>query len=102
LNGFLTGPDGVNIRYRQILPDKNESLFGLHFEIMEDVFDGKRDFRLVVTYRLARYSPSLVRAICTEISRVFAFLGEVGGANQKLEAFFNPMTAAHHPKNSKA
>jgi len=47
LNGTLFNLDGANIRYRQILPDKNESLFGLHFEIMEDVFDGKRDTRLI-------------------------------------------------------
>jgi len=100
LNGALAGPDGISIRYRQILPDKRESLFGLHFEIMEDVFDGKRDFRLVVTYQLARYSPTLVRAICAEISRAFTLLGEANGINRTLETFFTPIAAAPKPKES--
>jgi len=94
LNGTLIGPDGTGIRYRQILPDKGESLFGLHFEIMEDVFDGKRDLRLVVTYRLSRYSPSLVRAIFDEISRVFALFDAVGVADRRLEAFFDHIAIA--------
>lgn len=89
LNGTLIEPNGTNIRYRQILPDKGESLFGLHFEIMEDIFDGKRDFRLIVTYRLSRYSLSLVREIFDEISRVFTLLGAAGVADWSLEAFFD-------------
>jgi len=102
LNGVLTGSDSVNIRYRQILPDKRESLFGLHFEIMEDVFDGKRDFRLVVTYQSARYSTALVNTICAEISRVFALFTDAGGVNRKLEACFTPIAAAPKPKESDA
>jgi acyl carrier protein len=88
LNGTLVGPDGAGIRYRQILPDKRESLFGLHFEIMEDVFDGKRDLRLVVTYQVGRYSTSLVRAILAEINSAFALLDDAGAADRKLEACF--------------
>lgn len=88
LNGILTGPDDTSIRYRQILPDKGESLFGLHFEIMDDVFDGKRDLRLIVTYRVSRYSPPLVQAIIDEIRRVFALLDAPGASDRKLEVFF--------------
>jgi len=102
LNGVLAGSDSVNIRYRQILPDKRESLFGLHFEIMENVFDGKRDFRLVVTYQSARYSTALVNTICAEISRVFALFGDAGGVNRKLEACFTLIAAAPKPKESDA
>lgn len=88
LNGILIDPDGTSIRYRQILPDKDESLFGLHFEIMEDVFDGKRDLRLVVTYRLDRYSRPLVRAVFAEINRIFALFNVSGATDRKLEALF--------------
>lgn len=94
LNGTLIGPDGTGIRYRQLLPDKGESLFGLHFEIMEDVFDGKRDLRLVVTYRLSRYSPSLVRTIFDEISKVFAFFGAIRLSDRRLETFFDDIAIA--------
>ncbi|MGZ2905008.1 hypothetical protein AAEQ97_20175, partial [Pseudomonas aeruginosa] len=54
LNGALPAPDGGEIRYRQIDPDKSESMFGLQFEIMEDAHDGS--LRLVITYRAERYS----------------------------------------------
>jgi non-ribosomal peptide synthetase component F len=100
LNGTLLGPDGAGIRYRQMLPDKGESLFGLHFEIMEDVFDGKRDLRIVVTYRRSRYSPSLVRAIFEEIRRVFALFDTAGVADRRLEAFFDPIAIARQIEES--
>ena len=85
LNGLLIEPNGTSIRYRQILPNKDKSLFGLHFEIMEDVFDEKRNLRLVVTYRLDRYSRPLIHALFAEINRIFALINVYDAAEKKLE-----------------
>jgi non-ribosomal peptide synthetase component F len=84
LNGALQAPDGRAIRYKQIDPDKSESMFGLQFEIMEDVFDGQRSLRLVVTYRSDRYSGAQVERLCAMISAAFGVLAEVDGGRRAL------------------
>ena len=86
LNGALQAPDGRAIRYKQIDPDKSESMFGLQFEIMEDVFDGQRSLRLVVTYRSDRYSGAQVERLCAMISAAFGVLAEVDGGRRALAA----------------
>lgn len=63
LYGALEQPDGDSIAYQQILPNKTESLFGLHFEMMENVVDGERTLRLIVTYQTARYSAEQIASI---------------------------------------
>ncbi|ARV72474.1 condensation domain-containing protein [Vibrio campbellii] len=63
LYGALEQPHGDSIAYRQILPNKTESLFGLHFEMMENVVDGERTLRLIVTYQTARYSAEQIASI---------------------------------------
>ena len=84
LNGALQAPDGRSIRYKQIDPDKSESMFGLQFEIMEDVFDGQRSLRLVITYRSDRYSGAQVERLCAMISAAFGVLAEVDGGRRAL------------------
>ena len=63
LYGALEQPDGDSIAYQQILPNKTESLFGLHFEMMENVVDGERTLRLIVTYQTARYRAEQIASI---------------------------------------
>ena len=84
LNGALQAPDGRAIRYKQIDPDKSESMFGLQFEIMEDVFDGQRSLRLVITYRSDRYTGAQVERLCAMISAAFGVLAEVDGGRRAL------------------
>lgn len=72
LNGTLSTPDAGTIRYRQIDPDKNQSMFGTQFEIMENTIDGKRSLRLVITYRSDRYSAAQMARLSTTIDQVFA------------------------------
>lgn len=72
LNGALATPTGDAIRYRQIDPDKSQSMFGLQFEILENVLDGKRTLRLVVTYLTARYSEAQMARVRQAIEQVFA------------------------------
>ncbi|PKG40191.1 condensation domain-containing protein [Psychromonas sp. Urea-02u-13] len=63
LYGALQKPQGHKVSYQQILPKKTESLFGLHFEIMENVVDEQRTLRLIVTYQTARYNKKQILKI---------------------------------------
>ncbi|MCU1717153.1 condensation domain-containing protein [Pseudomonas sp. 5P_3.1_Bac2] len=70
LNGELRSPEGKAIRYRQIDPDKTESMFGLQFEIMENFLDGQRCLRLLLTHRLERYPHALAQRISRSIEQL--------------------------------
>lgn len=72
LNGALAGPDGAMIRYRQIDPDKSESLLGLQFEVVEDIVEGARNLRVMMSYRQAQYGPAVVARLCAAVSAMMA------------------------------
>ncbi|MDD0975287.1 condensation domain-containing protein [Pseudomonas fontis] len=72
LNGALSTPETGSIRYRQIDPDKNQSMFGIQFEIMENMIEGKRALRLVVTHRTDRYSTEQMAQVRSAIEQVLA------------------------------
>lgn len=71
LNGTLRDPQGSDVRYRQIDADKKASMFGLQFEIMEDIIDGEKRLRLVITYRTGRYPTPLARQISAAVETLF-------------------------------
>lgn len=85
LNGTLSTPDAGTIRYRQIDPDKNQSMFGIQFEIMENLIDGKRSLRLVVTYRSDRYSAEQMVRLSATIDQVFALFATPDAAGIVLD-----------------
>ena len=74
LNGTLDAGSGRAVRYRQIDPDKTESMFGLQFEIMEDVIEGEKNVRLVITWRRGRYPEPLVKRIGAAIDSILAVM----------------------------
>ena len=80
LNGALNTVDGGVIRYRQIDPDKNQSMFGIQFEIMENMIDGKRALRLVITYRSDRYSAQQMADLSSTIEHLFVLFATPGAA----------------------
>ncbi|MEO9530304.1 condensation domain-containing protein [Roseibium sp.] len=71
LNGDLPKPDGGRIAFRQVDPDKHESHLGLQFEVMEEVIDGDRSIRVLMSYQSRRYSPSQVDAIQATVMDMF-------------------------------
>ena len=79
LNGSLSNAAGETIRYRQIDPDKRESLFDLQFEIMEDRIDGENRLRLVITYRRERYQPERIQHLADAIIQVLGFFADQEG-----------------------
>ncbi|BDR15151.1 condensation domain-containing protein [Vibrio sp. STUT-A11] len=70
LYGSLQKAQGESVSYQQILPNKTESLFGLHFEIMENVDNEERSLRLIVTYQTARYNAEQVSSIGQKMKKV--------------------------------
>ncbi|WP_417552108.1 condensation domain-containing protein [Marinomonas fungiae] len=70
LHGALKSPTG-DLFYQQIPPEKNDSMFGLHFEIMDDTLpNGEHSLRIVMTYQKQRYSKAQIERISTQLSQV--------------------------------
>tara|TARA_R110001606_G_scaffold9420_2_gene40672 strand:+ start:51913 stop:54075 length:2163 start_codon:yes stop_codon:yes gene_type:complete len=81
LNGSLKSPTG-DIFYQQVPPEKNDSMFGLHFEIMDDISpDGHHDLRIVTTFQESRFSLDQVNSILAKINKVLTmFYAESEGS----------------------
>ena len=79
LNGQLNTARGA-IPYRQILPERNESMFGLHFEIMENQINNQYSLSMVITYQAHRYPTVLVERIATEVQQLLNDLAKQASA----------------------
>ncbi|AQS63818.1 hypothetical protein AGRHK599_LOCUS4476 [Rhizobium rhizogenes] len=84
LNGTLAGPDGKPVEFRQIDPDKHESMLGLQFEVMEEMIGGERSIRVLMSYRSDRYGPNDVERLRTTTSGVFSRFAEAGASSKVL------------------
>lgn len=71
LNGEFRLQDGRAIAYRQVEPEKAESLLGLQFEVMEDDLAGKKSLRVMMTYRQDHYSREQATLIADCVQHVF-------------------------------
>ncbi|WP_272641265.1 condensation domain-containing protein [Marinomonas mediterranea] len=70
LNGALKSASG-DLFYQQIPPEKNDSMFGLHFEIMDDVLpNGEHSLRIIITYQRERYSKSQIEQLSSRLSQI--------------------------------
>lgn len=79
LNGQLSTARGA-IPYRQILPERNESMFGLHFEIMENQINNQYSLSMVITYQAHRYPTVLVERVATEVQQLLNDLAKQASA----------------------
>ncbi|MDZ7927156.1 MAG: condensation domain-containing protein [Agrobacterium sp.] len=84
LNGTLKGPDGRPVEFRQIDPDKHESMLGLQFEVMEETIGGERSIRVLMSYRSDRYGPADVDRLRNTTSGVFSRFAEAGASSRML------------------
>jgi acyl carrier protein len=84
LNGTLAGPDGKPVEFRQIDPDKHESMLGLQFEVMEETIGGERSIRVLMSYRSDRYGPDDVERLRNTTSGVFSRFAEAGASSRVL------------------
>lgn len=83
LNGVLNISEDRKISYKQIPPEKNDSMFGLHFEIMDNILDGKHFLQLVITYQEDKYTQAQVDSICEKISKILILLTSAEDTNNK-------------------
>ncbi|NEN75305.1 hypothetical protein F9B74_03050 [Pelistega sp. NLN82] len=68
LNGYFLSPENKPIYYKQLPPPKNESMFGLHFEIMDNKFtDDIQSLSMVITYQKKKYSKEFIEDIVQKI-----------------------------------
>lgn len=81
MNGAIELMDGQRLDYRQIDPDKVESLLGLQFEIVEDVADETSGLRIMMSYRSDRYSPPQIDRITHAVAAMLARFA--GGADDQ-------------------
>lgn len=79
LNGQLSTARGA-IPYRQILPERNESMFGLHFEVMENQINNQYSLSMIITYQAHRYPTVLVERIATEVQQLLNDLAKQASA----------------------
>lgn len=84
LNGTLAGPDGKPVEFRQIDPDKHESMLGLQFEVMEETIGGERSIRVLMSYRSDPYGPDDVERLRNTTSGVFSRFAEAGASSRVL------------------
>lgn len=86
LNGTLRTADGRAIEFRQVDPERHESLLGLHFEVMEEMIAGERSIRVLMSYRTEHYGPEQVEAIRTTTRDVFARFAHPGAMNEPVSS----------------
>ncbi|MTH98338.1 agrobactine synthetase subunit F [Roseibium sp. RKSG952] len=84
LNGSLPGPDGSKIAFRQVDPDKHDSHLGLQFEVMEEVIDGDRSIRILMSYQTRRFTPDQVSIVRETLTAVFSQLSNSGASGKTL------------------
>ncbi|WP_051558972.1 condensation domain-containing protein [Allorhizobium undicola] len=84
LNGALERSDGAEIAFRQVDPDKHESLLGLQFEVMEEIIDGERMIRVLMSYRADRYGAEAVEKLTRTAQAVFEAFAMPGAASRSL------------------
>jgi hypothetical protein len=81
LNGAFTLQDGSTVAYRQVEPEKTESLLGLQFEVMEENLDGVKSLRVMMTYRTDHYTAQQAGLIADTIQQVFLHFSQQDGGN---------------------
>ncbi|MBZ9558541.1 MULTISPECIES: condensation domain-containing protein [unclassified Modicisalibacter] len=84
LNGAFTLRDGKRLEFRQIDPEKDESLLGLQFEVLEEVVEGENDVRVMMSYRADHYGPEQVERIKQTVDETFTRFSRVVDAEVPL------------------
>ena len=92
-NGAFTLEDGSRIEFRQVDPERHESVLGLQFEVMEEKLGDERCIRVMMTYRSEHYDQQQVELIRQTTLKIFRLFSQPGGAATKLAAL-QPAIAA--------
>ncbi|MGN8117685.1 condensation domain-containing protein [Labrys sp. 22185] len=83
-NGAFMLEDGSRIEFRQVDPERHESVLGLQFEVMEEKLGEERCIRVMMTYRSEHYDPQQVELIRQTVLKIFHHFAEPGSAGTRL------------------
>ena len=87
LNGAFRLADGREVRFRQVDPEKTESVHGLQFEVMEEQVAGESDVRVMMSYRGDHYTPAQIEQITQTTLQMFTVMAaSVGGPDVKIDS----------------
>ncbi|MFC0821266.1 condensation domain-containing protein [Moraxella marmotae] len=71
LHGSIESADGRIINYRQLMQNKTESMFGMHFEIMDNrSTDNNHELKIIITYQTKRYDARLIHNLYNKINKI--------------------------------
>ncbi|TFH87226.1 chromosome condensation protein [Billgrantia azerbaijanica] len=101
LNGAFTLRDGKRLEFRQIDPEKDESLLGLQFEVLEEVVEGENDVRVMMSYRADHYGPEQVERIKQSVDETFTRFARVTDAEiplASLQGLGSTLTLESHDR----
>lgn len=84
MNGAFDLMDGRRIPFRQIDPEKSESILGLQFEVVEDVIEGARHLRIMMSYRADHYGPDEVLQVENAVKAAVARFAQSDGDDRPL------------------
>lgn len=77
LNGYLIDSSNNKIHYKQIPPLKDISMFGLHYEVMDNVdTNGDHELTLLLTYQTSRFSTELAKLLIADAHENIVNLSE--------------------------
>lgn len=87
LYGTFNDVNGSKIYYEQIPPQKTVSMFGLHFEIMDNVTeDNQHLFKIIITYQKQRYDKQFIETLSSKIAEITKWVAiDHHGIHQPLE-----------------
>ncbi|WP_448956194.1 condensation domain-containing protein [Labrys neptuniae] len=94
-NGAFTLEDGSTIAFRQVDPERAESVLGLQFEVMEEKDGEERSIRVMMTYRSGHYDQQQVALIRGTTMEVFRRFAAPGAAGTTLGALKSVVAASH-------
>ncbi|MCT8347468.1 condensation domain-containing protein [Photorhabdus temperata] len=93
LSGEFHMLDGSHIAFQQIVLEKQESLLGLHFEIMEEMIAGEEMVRILFNYRSDRYSAAQIAQISETINGILTLFAKTQDSNIPLGAILPRLSA---------
>ncbi|KAA1187631.1 condensation domain-containing protein [Photorhabdus heterorhabditis] len=97
LSGEFHMLDGSHIAFQQVVLEKQESLLGLHFEIMEEMIAGEETVRILFNYRSDRYSAAQIAKISETINGILILFAKTQDSDIPLRAILPRLFHAHIP-----
>ncbi|OCQ54712.1 Dimodular nonribosomal peptide synthase [Photorhabdus australis subsp. thailandensis] len=97
LSGEFHMLDGSHIAFQQVVLEKQESLLGLHFEIVEEMIAGEEIVRILFNYRSDRYSAAQIAQISETINGILVLFAKTQDSDIPLRAILPRLSTRIYP-----